>query len=73
MKINGLNEKKMFPVEENEILELEKQYWTLKSFSAVGPLDLQTLLPLLVPPLSEKVATALFSAFDENRSVPMCK
>ena len=54
-------------MEECEILELEKRYWTLKGSSPSGKLDPGTLVPMMSPPLPPLLAKGIFNAFDENR------
>lgn len=54
-------------VEERDIIELEKQYWELKKDSRTGKLDLETLRPLISPPVPLSVCAGVFAAFDENR------
>lgn len=54
-------------VEEKDIIELEKRYWLLKGQSSTGRLDLETLGPLLSPPVPLSVCPGVFGAFDENR------
>jgi len=54
-------------VEEEDIIELEKRYWQLQSSSGTGKLDVNTLLPLVSPPVPESIIHGLFDAFDENR------
>lgn len=53
-------------VEETDIIELEKCYWSLKGESLSGKLDLKTLIPLISPPMPLNVCSGLFAAFDEN-------
>lgn len=57
----------LFSVEETDIMELEKRYWTLKGQSRSGKLDEETLRPLISPPIPLSVCTGVFNAFDENR------
>lgn len=54
-------------VEERDIIELEKRYWVLKGESRTGKLDLETLRPLISPPVPLSVCAGVFAAFDENR------
>ncbi|KAG8282215.1 Ubiquitin carboxyl-terminal hydrolase 32 [Homalodisca vitripennis] len=54
-------------LEERDIIELEKRYWVLKGESRTGKLDLETLRPLISPPVPLSVCTGVFAAFDENR------
>jgi ubiquitin carboxyl-terminal hydrolase 6/32 len=54
-------------VEETDIMELEKRYWLLKGQSHTGKLDLDTLIPLISPPVPLSVCPGVFGAFDENR------
>lgn len=53
-------------LEENEICDLEKVFWQLKNFSISGQLDIETLSPLLSPPLPRVALKGFFAAFDEN-------
>jgi ubiquitin carboxyl-terminal hydrolase 6/32 len=53
-------------LEENEICDLEKVFWQLKNFSLSGQLDIETLMPLLSPPLPRVALKGFFAAFDEN-------
>ncbi|PIK33739.1 putative ubiquitin carboxyl-terminal hydrolase 32 [Apostichopus japonicus] len=54
-------------VEEADIIELEKRYWALQSQSKSGRVDLDTLRPLISPPLPVDLVQGLFNAFDENK------
>ncbi|KAK7789457.1 hypothetical protein R5R35_012652 [Gryllus longicercus] len=54
-------------LEESDIIELEKRYWLLKGQSRTGRLDLDTLIPLISPPVPLSVCAGVFAAFDENR------
>ncbi|XP_054279647.1 ubiquitin carboxyl-terminal hydrolase 32-like [Macrosteles quadrilineatus] len=54
-------------LEERDIIELEKRYWVLKGESRTGKLDLDTLRPLISPPVPLTVCAGVFAAFDENR------
>ena len=56
-----------YVVEETDIMELEKRYWLLKGQSRTGKLDLETLVPLISPPVPLSVCPGVFGAFDENR------
>lgn len=40
-----------FPVEEADIIDLEKRYWLLKAQSRTGRFDLETFIPLVSPPI----------------------
>ena len=42
-----------FSVEENDIIELEKRYWTIKAMSRTGCLDLELFRQYVCPPLPE--------------------
>lgn len=59
--------RKLFAVEEHEMIELEKRYWSLKNSSRSGKLDLETMAPLLSPILPSSICQGLFNAFDENQ------
>ena len=54
-------------MEEADIIDLEKVYWNLKEQSKSGKLDLETLLPMISPPLPLNVCESFFNVFDENR------
>ena len=43
----------IFSVEENDIIELEKRYWTIKALSRTGCLDLELFRQCVCPPLPE--------------------
>lgn len=51
-------------LEEQDIVDLEKVFWTLKG---AGQLDLETLGALVSPPVPWAALTGVFAAFDENR------
>ncbi|BFZ19073.1 hypothetical protein BsWGS_22113 [Bradybaena similaris] len=53
-------------LEEREILELEKRYWTLKALSKTGRFDLELFKSQVCPPLPDKLCESVFLAFDEN-------
>ncbi|KAH9503865.1 Ubiquitin carboxyl-terminal hydrolase 32 [Bulinus truncatus] len=53
-------------LEEREILELEKRYWTLKALSKTGRFDLDLFKSQVCPPMPDKLCESLFMAFDEN-------
>ncbi|KAK7088275.1 hypothetical protein V1264_022210 [Littorina saxatilis] len=53
-------------LEETDIIELEKRYWTIKALSRTGCLDLELFRQCVCPPLPETLCDALFVAFDEN-------
>ncbi|CAL1537349.1 unnamed protein product, partial [Lymnaea stagnalis] len=53
-------------LEEREIIELEKRYWTLKALSKSGRFDLELFKSQVHPPMPEKLCEFLFMAFDEN-------
>ena len=52
---------------EQEIMELEKKFWSLVGGSSSGRIDLAIITPLVSPPLPAKLVTGLFKAFDENQ------
>ncbi|XP_075218366.1 ubiquitin specific protease 32 isoform X2 [Lycorma delicatula] len=54
-------------LEEVDIVQLEKRYFTLKAHSVTGKLDEETLRPLISPPVPLSVCGGVFNAFDENR------
>ena len=43
-----------FQVCQNDLIELEKRYWSLKSFSQSGKFDLQTFSSQISPPLPKQ-------------------
>uniref|UniRef100_W4VR89 ubiquitinyl hydrolase 1 n=1 Tax=Corethrella appendiculata TaxID=1370023 RepID=W4VR89_9DIPT len=54
-------------LEEQDICDLEKVFWMLKGSSYTGQLDLESLGPLISPPVPVAALNGVFSAFDENR------
>jgi len=52
---------------EQEIMELEKKFWSLVGNSNSGRIDPSIITPLVSPPLPQKLVTGLFKAFDENQ------
>ncbi|KAM3956800.1 LOW QUALITY PROTEIN: ubiquitin specific protease 32 [Aphomia sociella] len=54
-------------LEERDIIELEKCFWSLRNAAPTGQLDAESLAPLLSPPLPKAAVTGTFLAFDENR------
>jgi len=52
---------------EQEIMELEKRFWSLVGNSTSGRIDIGIITPLVSPPLPNKLVTGLFKAFDENQ------
>lgn len=46
-------------VEEREILESEKRYWTLKALSKTGRFDLELFRSQVCPPLPEKLCECM--------------
>lgn len=54
-------------LEESDIIELEKQYWQLKSLSKTGRFDMETFVSIVSPPVPESLCPGLFWAFDENQ------
>jgi len=52
---------------EQEIMELEKRFWSLVGNSTSGRIDIGIITPLVSPPLPAKLVTGLFKAFDENQ------
>jgi len=52
---------------EQEIMELEKRFWSLVGNSSSGRIDIGIITPLVSPPLPAKLVTGLFKAFDENQ------
>lgn len=62
-------------LDEQEIIDLEKKYWQLKSLSSNGKFDIQLFLSFTASPITMSsveddskftIAHGLFSAFDEN-------
>ena len=45
----------LFLVEENDIIELEKRYWGLKSQSRSGKFDLDTFRGIVSPPIPKSI------------------
>ena len=56
-----------FSVSEQEIMELEKKFWSLVGNSSSGRIDLSIITPLVSPPLPPRLVSGLFKAFDENQ------
>ncbi|KAG8195379.1 hypothetical protein JTE90_001395 [Oedothorax gibbosus] len=54
-------------LQETDIIDLEKRYWILKTQSRSGRLDLDTLKPLVCPPIPLVLCEGIFNAFDENQ------
>ncbi|XP_053617515.1 ubiquitin carboxyl-terminal hydrolase 32 isoform X2 [Plodia interpunctella] len=54
-------------LEERDIIELEKFFWSLRNNAPTGQLDDESLGPLLSPPLPKSAVAGFFLAFDENR------
>ncbi|XP_072934687.1 ubiquitin carboxyl-terminal hydrolase 32 [Epargyreus clarus] len=54
-------------LEERDIIELEKCFWSLRNAAPTGQLDAESLAPLLSPPLPRAAVAGCFLAFDENR------
>ncbi|CAN7937582.1 unnamed protein product [Ixodes hexagonus] len=54
-------------LEETDIIELEKRYWQLKTQTRTGKFDIETLGPLISPPVPAALCQGIFNAFDENR------
>lgn len=54
-------------LEEQDIGDLEKTFWSLKGLAKTGQLDLESLAPLISPPVPLSALNGVFSAFDENR------
>lgn len=53
-------------LEEQDIGDLEKVFWQLKGSAKTGQLDLESLGPLITPPVPVYALNGVFSAFDEN-------
>lgn len=54
-------------LEERDIIELEKCFWSLRNMAATGQLDAESFTSLLSPPLPNAAVNGVFLAFDENR------
>jgi ubiquitin carboxyl-terminal hydrolase 6/32 len=54
-------------LEEQDIGDLEKVFWLLKGLAITGQLDLESLGPLISPPVPKSALSGVFLAFDENR------
>ena len=46
---------------------MEKVFWSLKGLAKTGQLDLESLGPLISPPVPPTALAGVFLAFDENR------
>lgn len=46
---------------------MEKVFWILKGSAKNGQLDLESLGPLISPPIPKAALYGVFCAFDENR------
>lgn len=46
---------------------MEKTFWSLKGLAKTGQLDLESLSPLISPPVPLTALNGVFAAFDENR------
>ncbi|XP_053661152.1 ubiquitin carboxyl-terminal hydrolase 32 [Anopheles marshallii] len=53
-------------LEEQDIGDLEKVFWLLKGAAVTGQLDLESLGPLVSPPVPKAALGGVFLAFDEN-------
>ncbi|XP_058455432.1 ubiquitin carboxyl-terminal hydrolase 32 isoform X2 [Malaya genurostris] len=53
-------------LEEQDIGDLEKVFWLLKGLALTGQLDLESLAPLICPPVPRTALGGVFLAFDEN-------
>ena len=49
----------LLPVQELDIIELEKRYWYLKSGTKTGQFDIETFTPLVLSCVSESLAKGL--------------
>ncbi|XP_063368814.1 ubiquitin carboxyl-terminal hydrolase 32 [Cydia amplana] len=54
-------------LEERDIVELEKCFWSLRTSAPTGQLDIESVAPLLSHPLPKAAVAGVFLAFDENR------
>lgn len=53
-------------LEEQDIGDLEKVFWSLKGQARTGQLDLESIGPMISPPVPATALNGVFSAFDEN-------
>ncbi|XP_055612922.1 ubiquitin carboxyl-terminal hydrolase 32 [Uranotaenia lowii] len=53
-------------LEEQDIGDLEKVFWLLKGLAVTGQLDVESLGPLICPPIPKAALGGVFLAFDEN-------
>ncbi|CAB4058241.1 USP6_32 [Lepeophtheirus salmonis] len=53
-------------LDEEEIVELEKRFWTLTGSSHSGQIDLNLVKNIVSPPLPDDLAAPFFHALDEN-------
>lgn len=54
-------------LEEQDIRDLERVFCRLKSTTRLDQLDLESLGPMLCPPIPQSAVPGVFNAFDENR------
>ena len=50
-------------VDEADIIELEKQYWSLKGTSKSGRFDVETLTAVVSPPMPQQLCDGLTSVY----------
>lgn len=55
-----------FSVEETDIIELEKRYWTLKAQSKTGRFDVETFRPVVCPPIPEELCEGKYHISSNN-------
>lgn len=53
-------------LEEQDIGDLEKVFWLLKGQAKTSQLDLESIGPMISPPVPASALNGVFSAFDEN-------
>lgn len=52
---------------EQDVVELEKRYWTMKALSKTGRFDLDTFTQHVSPPLPPLLCAKFFDFFDQNK------
>ena len=50
-------------VQESDVMELEKRYWTLKSGTKTGKFDLETFTSLVSPPIPQCLCPGINECF----------
>ena len=54
-------------LDEHEIVDLEKRFWTLADSNSSKRIDIATIRSLICPPFPERLVAGFFSALDENQ------